>query len=180
MAWSGAGVTGPGVSTFYFDEAASGWTAALGVWANAIKLKIPSSVTLTTSSSGDLIQDTTGDIVGTWFDGTPGVIPMTGAATHAQGVGGRVVWDTNDRTNNRRVRGTTYLVPLCASVYDTDGTITTSDLGVLQSACGTLVASMGGAMRVWTRPRPGVAGKSAVVASAVVQDKVSWLRSRRS
>ena len=83
-------------------------------------------------------------------------------------------------TNNRRVRGSTFVVPLHGSSYDVDGTLTSSVASGLASNASTFVAATQSDFVIWTRPRPGVVGKSSGVTGSSAPDKISTLRSRRT
>jgi hypothetical protein len=139
-------------------------------------------VTWSVPAQGDLIEDSTGDIVGTWNDGTAGTFTGSGStASWAAGVGARAVWVTSGRRSNRIVRGSTYLVPLMVGAYDTDGTLTTTYLSGLNNAAQSFFTATNPNMRVWSRPHPGQSdGTSHVVTGCGIVDKVSVLRSRRT
>ena len=66
--WGGSGVTGPGLTTFYFDQAGSGFPADVRTFFEAIKANIPSNTTITVPNGGDIIEDTTGVLSGSWSE----------------------------------------------------------------------------------------------------------------
>jgi len=176
------GLTGlPGVSVFYSTSAnAVTAVAALTTFFNAIKAQFPSQLSWTLPSSGDTITDTDGSLNGSWTGATGSVIASTGGAgAYAAGCGARVQWNTVAVIGRRRVRGSTFLVPLYGTKYDTNGTIDNTALGVFQSAANALVVA--DQLGVWHRPSPGGSDGAFVdVTTAVVADKVSTLRSRRT
>src|SRR6187455_3059900 len=118
--WAGAGVTGPGVSTFYFNEIHSGFVSDVATYFNAWSTWIPTGITVTISNTGDLLDVATGQISGTWTDGGTAVATMGGAGVYAQGVGARVKWSTAGIRNGRRVRGSTFMVPTIGAAQQTD------------------------------------------------------------
>jgi len=180
VALGGTGQVGPGVSTFYFADAHTGFVADLTAFYEDLKDRFPQGMTVSVPNSGDLIDEATGTLTGTWTDGTAGAVTGTAVDVFAQGVGARIVWNTSGVTNGRRVKGSTYLVPLVAGCYDTGGTLLTTPLGDFTTAAFNLWTAGGGNMVILTRPVEGAGGKSSVVTSSSVPDKVSWLRSRRT
>lgn len=181
VVWGGAGVTGPGVSTFY--------SSAVGVVGMADDVEtffssnaaiFPDDVTITIPSGGDLIESTTGDLSGSWNDpGTGGTVTGTSAASFAAGVGIQVRWRTDGIVAGRRVVGSTFLVPVFGGLFATDGTVNNADVTTILGRATTLITSMDG-MVIWSRPAPGRVGSISEVQSASVPDRVSWLRTRRT
>ncbi len=181
IAWSGDQVTGPGLSTFYFDEAWGGnKVTALATFFNDIKAFFPTGITWTIPGDGDLINDATGELAGTWTESGATTVTSTAAGNHAQGVGARVVWRTATIRGGRRVRGSTFLVPLVVNAYDSQGTISSAAMTTLTAAVDAFVTTTAGGLVIWSRPRPALAGDAVPVTSGSVPDAVSWLRSRRT
>jgi len=180
VVWTGTGVVGGGLSIFFFDVASSGSTAALRAWFATIMQIVPVGTSVQVENAGDTIDDATGTIVGTWSDGTAQSIPGTGTGVWAHGVGLRVSWLTGGVTNGRRVRGSTFIVPMNAASYGTDGTIENAVLGAQQGAAQQFHDTMTSSHRIWTRPIDGAGGRSHPVTGVIVPDRVSWLRSRRT
>ena len=178
--WSGSPIVGGGVSTWYFSEAHSGFLADINSFFTAIRTIMPLGLTWTTENTGDLVDVTTGALTGSWTDGSSSLITSTGNAEHAAGVGTRIRWSTTGITNKRRVRGSTFIVPLPASGYDPQGTIVTATLTALGTAATALFSGSDGNMRIWTRPVNGVGGAAHPVVGYSIPDRVSWLRSRRT
>lgn len=175
VAWSGvAGL--PGVSVFYGDLAGSA-NADVKTFFTAIAGVFPLGLSWTIPGSGDLIEDTTGALSGTWVNGAGGgVVAASGAAQHASGVGAYVNWRTGAVVNGRRLMGRTFLAPLMNSAYDAAGSIVTGNLTTLQNAAAALVTA--GNTLIWHRPGAG-AGSSSQPVSATVPDQVTSLRTRR-
>lgn len=180
-AWSGTAVEGPGLTTFYAE--ADG-TLAIQVGASgffdALKTLIPTGTTIQIPGGGDLIDELTGSLLGTWGSGTTTTINGTAAGSFAGGVGMRVVWETGTVRAGRRVRGSTFVVPLNSTAYDTSGTLTNGAVTAGQAAVSAMLAQVPTQMRIWSRPRPGLVGAAIPVASGRVPDQVSWLRTRRT
>lgn len=178
--WSGSAVVGPGVSTFYFTEAASGFTDDLADLFTVFGSYVPTGVSWSCDSSGDLIDIATGEISGTWTDPSGFVLTAGGTGSFAQGVGTRLVWATNGIRNGRRVRGSTFVCPLGSGVFDSSGDLSTSVQTALYGAAAALVSARGSTMQIYSRPLPGSPGQSNTVVAAQVPAAVSWLRTRRT
>lgn len=173
-------MVGPGVSTFYFGEAASGFPADLFNFWDALKGIIGGGVTVTVPDSGDLIDVATGELSGTWTDTGGGAISSTGIGDYALGVGARIRWHTNGVVGGRRVVGSTFIVPLAPGSYQSSLGLTNAVVTTLTAAAGALFSAASGPNHVYSKPRPGRAGSSHPVVSASAPDAVSWLRSRRT
>lgn len=178
--WGGSPVVGGGVSTFYFDEAGSGFVAALGTFFSSVLGRCPPGTFVTIANTGDLIDIATGALSGTWTDGTTQTPAASNAGAYAAGVGTRVEWPTSGIRHGRRVRGSTYIVPIHSACYDVDGTLGGAYLTTFASAASTLYAAKGSIMKVYSRPSSAGGGQANQVIGANVPDRVSWLRSRRT
>lgn len=173
-------VVGPATSTFYFDSAGSGFVSALGAFYDNIKGQLANGLIIDIANSGELIDDSTGDLAGTWTDGTAQQVTGSGLNSFVVGTGGVVEWVTNGTTNNRRVVGRTFLVPMDAGSIAGADQVVSAARTIVDGAISTFLGVGGQHLRIWTRPRPGVAGKSSAVVSGSLSPKVSWLRSRRT
>lgn len=180
--WTGDVVTGGGLSTFYFTDTStpSAMTGAVNSFFTAIRTLFPTGIAWGIPSFGDIINDGDGQLVGTWAGGTASSVASSGGANaYAAGVGCRVTWPTNSIFRGRRVKGSTFLVPLITTTYETNGTIGPTPLSTIGTAAAAFQATPSSIPVVWSRPGPGFAGQSALVVGSSVPDKVSWLRSRR-
>jgi len=178
--WTGNAVVGGGVTTLYLDESASGFVSAWTTFFNTLKAFFPVGVTWTIPDSGDLVDVATGGLSGSWSEGTTSVIAATSAVDYAAGVGARIKWLTNGISGGRRVRGSTFLVPLVVDKYGSDGTLDDGFRSTMQTAANTALSAITGDMVVWHRPVGGSGGSAHVITSGVIPDTVSWLRSRRT
>lgn len=185
--WSG-GPGGPGITRFCMSgEGGSNGAAstALQNFFQAVMPAVPSTYRVACDAAPDFLEATTGELVATGVPSTAAWTRQGGGTTnYAQGVGARVVWDTPEINHGRRVRGSTFIVPIIAANYDVDGTLLTGFKGVLDTAATTLISALGAAQMdlvVWTRPNPtlGRPGKQNPVTTGSAPDKVSWLRTRR-
>lgn len=176
-------MTGGGVSTFYTSNSdPSAFITALQFFYSSMSLRFPPSVTITAQPAGETIEVESGAINGAWAFTPPAAVNGTGSTSYAAGVGARVTWNTTAITRRRRVKGSTYLVPVVGTAYDTDGTLSSATVTAIQGAASTLIAADGGSMRVYTRPQTVESndGAAHAVTSATAIDRVSWLRSRRT
>lgn len=179
--WSGNGVVGGGVSTFFAEaDGTQQLVVAINELFSAVEPLLPSGCTVTVPSGGDLIDEATGDLTGTWGTSTSTQHVGTGTDVWAAGVGARVVWETGTVRNGRRVRGSTFIVPLTSIAYANDGTLGINGLGFLQDGVTAFMTQVADGGRVWSRPTPTSAGASVPITAGRVPDKVSWLRSRRT
>lgn len=180
VAWNGDAVVGPGLTTFFFLEVGGGQPAAVTTFFTSIKSYFPSGVQWAIPNSGDAIDEATGVLTGTWSTGTAGSVAGSSAGSFTQGVGARVVWRTPAIRGGRRVRGSTFMVPLLGSAYDTQGTIATAVRTAVGDAAGALLTASNGNLAVYSRPRPGLSGQGVAITAFDIPDRVSWLRSRRT
>lgn len=177
--WSGSPVVGPGVTTLYFDAADTGASTSLLDFLDTNPLAFPAGLVITVPSGGEIITDTTGDLVGVWNDpGTGGTVTGTNTASFAKGVGAQVRWQTGGIVGGRRVVGSTFLAPLASGNFDVDGTLAATFISAWQAAANNMLTD-GVSWKVWSRPTPSRAGTSNDIVSATVPDRPSWLRSRR-
>jgi len=173
--WPGA----PGYSNFY--SLGGGNADAVEAFFTAINGLLPNGMTITVPPSGDIIDDSTGNLTGTWsLPGTGGVVTSSATVGAYPGASGAVVhWRTNGFVGGRNVRGRTFLVPLTGASFSQTGDLDTSRLGTLQTAASGLVTAGGGNLAVWRRPTTFTGGSSHIITSATVPDLAVVLRSRR-
>lgn len=178
VTWSGAPVTGDGLSTFYF-KSGSAAPAAVKTFFTAMAPYIAAGVSFDVPTSGDVIDEATGGLTGVWAAAGGGVVASSGNAEHAQGVGARLKWLTGGIVGGRRVVGSTFLVPIHRLMYDTDGTLAAGLVTAAPAAGNALVTATSPNFVIWSRPTASRSGTSHPIVAAVFPDKVSWLRSRR-
>lgn len=178
----------PGISTFYSIDAPLDLTRLHGFFQNITGL-LPSVVTISIPNSGDIIDEVTGNLLGGWSGGSAATSTGTATNVYAGPAGAAVTWQTGAVVDAHRVRGRTYLVPLDAGAFDSNGTLTSTAVATLQGAAGSLLT--GTFFVVWHRPRAARAatgtlpalsahpGSDVNITAATVADKVAILRSRR-
>lgn len=177
---SGPPVTGPAVSTFYCDANASGGPAAVWAFYDAIKDIFPSSLSVQVDATGDILDSADGSLEGTWTESSGAVISGTASNFWVAGVGLRVKWATGGIAFGRRVRGSTFLVPLAYTLFEGgNGTISNAVIADVTDDASDLVNADVG-FGIWSRNHPDSSdGEFNLVNGVTVPDKVSWLRSRR-
>ncbi len=188
VAVGGAAITGPGVSTFYTSGSGASLQAALKTFYTSISNVFPTSLNFSFPSGGETIDSETGEFVSAWSGATASTV--VGTATVAgfiAGTGARIVWATNGVTNGRRVRGSTFLVPLGASMFGLDGNIQSAIVTDLETKINTFRTSVSPGFGIWRRPLPespehpsGVAGGFNSVTGSSLSPRTTWLITRRT
>lgn len=186
ITWTGSSVVGNSVSVLHFsasDNAAPPVAAIKSAFAAAANC-FPQGLQITIPNTGDVIEDTTGNLTGTWSTTGGGAILGSTARPAAAGVGACIGWNTGGIVTGKagkphRLRGRLFLVPLQVDMYDTDGTIAPAQMTNLVNFANALQAS--GPLAVWHRPTTpgGTDGNSYGVISSKIRDKVAYLSSRR-
>ena len=180
--WTGGGVVGPSVSTFYFTSSGTGFSASLQAFFQAIKASLPDDVVVTVPNTGDIINDDDGTLAGIWTDSGGSTTTGTSTSRFAQGAGMRVNWLTGGTRGGRRVTGTTFLVPMSSDGFDTTGAVSTAQVALVQTAASALVTAESPDFVVWGKPHSKAAadGESNVIISALARSAPTGLRSRRT
>ncbi len=184
--WSG--FTGaPGYTILHFDASTTPTQAgaqdvydATATFASNLVSNLPTQVRLTTEAAVEVVDQTTNQL--------ENIYNVTAAATssglasggYSAAAGACIIWETGEVRNGRRVRGRTFVVPMSASLYETDGTLASAAITDLQQAASSL-AGGGFSFGILARPTStGAAdGDFYTVSSGRVTDKTAILRSRR-
>lgn len=183
--WSGAGVVGRAVTVLHYshsDNAAPPVAAIKSAFTAAANM-LPQGLQLTFPNSGDVIDDTTGNLAGTWTSTGGGVVAGAGIPACTAGVGACIGWSTGQVVvglkGPRKLRGRTFIAPLDGAAWDADGTLKSNYVTNLQTLAAALMAA--GPLAVWHRPttKGGSDGNSYGVGSYKVRDKAAYLSSRR-
>lgn len=144
----------------------------------SIKGLLPSSVSLSSSATVDVIQQQSGQLLNT-VPVTPGAgIVGSGVSTFSAPSGALLRLNTGQFVNGRVVKGHIFLVPMATTVYNADGGISASTLSTVNAAAATLIGS-GSGIAVWHRPKAGAGGLAVPVVSASTSPIVAVLTSRR-
>lgn len=188
---SGPAVPGGGVATFYCTAPdLAGWPAAVKAFYTSLQSSFPSSCTITVPTSGDTLDVATGDINGTWNASGGGTVVGAPSSAYVMGTGARVVWGTDGIAGGRRVKGSTFIVPLLDGSLAGDGQLDDAFRTSLVGWATTLITATPADFCVYSRPKPvrkgahgdlpAEPGAISLIQNASVPDKVSWLRSRRT
>jgi len=182
IALGGAAVIGPSVMTLYASEGNGvAVSAAAADWLTNIKNLFPNTLNFQMPGGGDVLSAEDGALHGAWAGGTSvNIIGNASDNTFSHGVGTRVVWNTGAVAAGRRVRGSTFLVPVSGGLFDTTGDISSVNRTDMQTKGTAFVTATSGKMVVWSRPTPARPGGTATVVSCLFNGKVSWLQSRRT
>jgi len=195
VSWTGPAVVGGGVNTFYTVGDPVALATALGTLYGVIKNQTPAATFIRVESDGPTYDEADGTVTGAWSGGPTTIHSSSTAGVYAGGVGYRIEWSTAGVTGRRRVKGSTYIVPIVGIYYDSAGTLDDTMVGTMQTALNTFRAAAGAGAGVWSKPTPlRDPATGAVIppppwkysgimhdwTGARVVDKVSWLRSRRT
>lgn len=179
---TGGGVVGPSVATFYFSSTATGFSADLHTFFQAIKAGMPDDLFIQVPNTGDTINDTNGTLAGVWTDSGGSTTQGTSSAAFALGAGARIRWVTEGVRSDRRVVGTTFLVPLASDGFQTSGAVSSTYANTVSTAAAALITAQSPDMLIWSKPHSKAAadGESNPIISAFVVSVPTGLRSRRT
>lgn len=192
--WSG--FTGsPGYSVFYFREWTDGTYQPTAAEATACAVKVrtlfdqlktvlPPTVKVQVDSDVEIIEDTNGKLVDVRSATAQAVVTGTATNTAYSAASGAVLgWQTAGVRNGRRVRGRTFIVPLTAGAYDTDGTLLSTHHTTLTTAASNFVFDTADTPTFGVFQRPSAPGATdgawTFATGSRVPDTVAILRSRR-
>jgi hypothetical protein len=91
------------------------------------------------------------------------------------------VWGTGTFSGGRRIKGSTYIVPVGAGGFSVAGTPNAGMVTNWNTALATFLSTMAGNLVIVTRPTAAhPVGGHAVVTTGTTPPKVSWLVTRRT
>jgi hypothetical protein len=165
-----------------FDESvavASQRAAVAEFWGDISPLINP-NVKWTVETSGRILDEATGGLVGTWFDGT--VQTGNGTASGSSTLAGATMvlarWRAGIIVNGRRLQGRTY-VPGISGGVSADGELAPSSLTVANGAVlGFVQAEVG--FSIWHRPKGSTPGSIHPVNDGDVWREFAVQRTRRA
>src|SRR5258705_12523100 len=140
--WPGA----PGVTVLYADPGnLQPIVDGMRVFWENIKVYLPTGLTITVASSGDLVNDVDGKIQGAWSVPTaPATTVCSGAGSYAGNAGAVIHWLTIGLQRGRRIRGRTFVVPLVNVAFDTGGSLAPGFITALQLGGTNLLTAASG------------------------------------
>lgn len=180
VSWSGGSVAGLAANVLHYaGDVGAPNSGLIKAAYDAVKANLPNNVTVTIPNTGDVIEDTTGELLDVWTSTGGGTVTGTASPAQAAGVGACITWRTGGIINGRKLRGRTFLVPYAAAAYDQDGTLTANGKTFTDAFATAMMAS--GPLAVWHRPTTpgGSDGNSYGVVLPITHDKVAFLSSRR-
>lgn len=193
-AWSGTS-GGPGLTQFAVLGAAGGiWNPsgtqsavnAVRTFWESLKTLLPDELKLDISPVIDDYDTVTGDLVGSYVAGTaPLQVIGTSTSSYVGGAGAKITWNTGQIRNGKRVKGSTFLVPISSSVFGATGTVGSTAITTINGAANTMLSQLtagGTSLGVWSRPGPPSkprAGFATEVLTGSVGNKSAILRGRR-
>lgn len=184
--WGGfAGATG--LSTMYLGTPPTGADLdAIQAFFNGLTGILPNGVVVTVEQSGDVLDEASGDITGDWTaTRTTAPVDGTGGSNYSGPAGMVVRWRTDGIVNSRRVRGSTFIVPVSVAEFDA-GVPTQANVDLLTSSANSLAQDLNlRPLGIWSRPFEGSptvdarAGTFHPVTSGEGRNLSAVLRSRR-
>lgn len=146
----------------------------------ALRARMPRAVNVQIEQEVAIVDEDTGDIAG--FQLLPFAPPVEGngvLGNWSAASGAAIEWRTSAVRSGRRLTGRTFVVPLAASAYDSDGTLVEQANTDIQLAANNYISESASEPVVWSRPRDGRLGWAGTIQQARVRDRVAVLRSRR-
>jgi hypothetical protein len=193
LRWQGfAG--GPGYSNFFFMDKASGSPTPVTAQDAAnnvqnfgayVRTHLPIEASLQVQSDVEVIESTDGRLVDVFNVNTMALLQgQAVSAPYSAASGAVITWRTAGVRAGRRVRGRTFIVPLANSVYQADGTLSSSFITGMTtnlSGAGWLASTNTALLGVYARPsiKGATDGEFHTVTGFNIPDKVAVLRSRR-
>lgn len=169
----------PGYTNHYVGSLVTAQTAIRQFYQDTSTF-YPTGLTVSVPSSGDQINEATGQIIGSWSGSAQTNVTGTGAGNYSGPSGAIVNWRTSLVVNGRRPMGRTFLVPLVVANYDNSGTLASATVTGIQNAANALITALAGELKIWHRPDTKGPGVGATVISAQVPDMAAVLKSRRT
>jgi hypothetical protein len=179
VVWSGTGINGPSFSTFYAVNPSGipGASNGIAVFFTAIQAFLPVGTIVGVPNQGQVYDDLTGQLLGTWGGPTQSVATGTGTGGFGSAGGTSVRWGTSAILRRHLLVGRTFIVPLAGSAYNANGTVLGSARTAINTAAANLAAT--GALRIWSRPSAAnPVGGSGTVVNGSIPTAQSVLRSR--
>lgn len=156
---------------------------ALRTFYAAQAARIPDNVSVSMPTEVVELDDTSGELIATAALAAQAVVTGTSTAGWGAGLGARVVWGTNAIRFGRRVRGSTFLVPLANTSFDTNGRVADATRTAIVTAADNLRTTLGTLSKslvVYSRPTPEhPVGASSAVSQNTVSPIPGTLRGRK-
>lgn len=161
--------------------------ASVRTFFNAFVAGLQTTWTVTVQPTVQVHEMSNGELLREEVMSTPPTV-VTGTASvsqaYAGGSGLYITWTTGSVYNGHRVRGRSYMVPLCYAPQG-DGTLAASTVTIANAAADALISSQAGYFSVWsktfadTEGHPQIGGGISTILGRNVPDRTGILRSRR-
>jgi hypothetical protein len=172
------GPGGDGVATLYFEDAGAAQPDVV-TWATSVFGTLPAGCSWEVQNSGESLDVDTGIVVGNWFGGATTGDTSGVSGSWLAGVGCSVRWMTDEFVVGRRISGRTFIVPMRAEFFDTNGTLKDTILSGIGASCDDLIAAQAANFVVYRRKLGARNGSVHFVTSVLIPDQAAWLTSRR-
>lgn len=193
--WAGLS-GGPGITQMAFDvtppggfidnETAEDMVNAVRSFWQGLVTHLPNEITLTVSPVVDSYVTSTGELVTSHQSPTsPAAVTGSNTNKYMMAAGYRINVLTAGISNNRRVKGAIFVVPVGSDVYNVTGQVDSFTVGQVNTAAvafQTALAAINIDFGVWSRPTspgPSSDGEFHPTTGMVVSTKGAVLRGRR-
>lgn len=181
----GAAVTGGGVSTLAFfdpggDEEAQDLVGYVTTFWTTMAAGLDNNVTFQVEGNPARYAATDGSLQEI-FDASGSAVITGGVSGQAcpRASQGLIRWATQGITNNRVVKGRTFIPGIPAAQLTDAGGLSADAVAQYAAPANALIDATGDQVVVWSRPRPGTPGEEHRVTSASVWEQLAVLTSRR-
>ena len=117
----------------YFLSSETCVVAVRAFW-DTVKGAMPTDVSIKVENTGDLIEDTTGELTGAWSQAPVAAVLGSSLGKYGAPCGGIVRWETSTILDGHRLRGRTFIVPMSSDFYATDGSLDVAGIAAFQTA----------------------------------------------
>lgn len=177
---------GPAVSTFHFapgdDTTMDEVSVAVRGFLLALQSAIPNEVTISFDTEATRYDAATGELLEVISVAPPTQFVGSATGNWSAGSGLRCVWGTGAIKNGRRVRGSTFIVPVHSASFGTGGYVQAGTITTVNTAATAFVgqaANSGSPLVVWSRPVDGAGGTVHLVQNGTCSSIPGTLRSRK-
>jgi hypothetical protein len=188
-------IGGVGISRFRFTRQDAGSIMGTDVNAAAAAARAllaagatyyPTPISWTCQAQVDIYDVASGLVQGPLIvTALPATVNGTGGSSFSAGTGGRINWKTSTLSGRRLLKGATFLVPLSATAFTSNGAVANGTVTAINTAVATYINAMTTATLypvIWHRPKKGatVGGLTGIVTAGALSATPSGLRSRRT
>jgi hypothetical protein len=154
----------------------------LNAFWSGITTLLPASVTVTVAQSGQIYDDVTGLVAGTWSNTTGGAFTGSAGGAFSSPVGASIRLRTGATVGRHILNGRIFLVPLAGSAFNASGVLTPANVTLINTKFALAFTASGDFLwKVWHRPTAAApsTGISVYASAYSITNKAAVLRSRR-